>query len=379
MLMTAPTMSILDLARDLAAQIAPRAAAADKQGRLPAEDVALLKQAGYFALSVPAQFGGQELPLRACVEAQLELAQASASTAMVATMPLQVIGGARENRQWADESFEQICYTLLNGGLINSCASEPALGSPSRGGAFHTHADKTADGYCIEGHKNWTTGGAHLTHLLVTLSMDGETAQFFIPNHLPGIRWEPTWKDALSLRASDSDDVYFENVQVSDDHLVRRSSSKPGPNAWFALLTAAVYLGAAIAARDAAIRFALERVPTALGKPIATLPKIQRQIGEMDMPLQAARLLLLDTASAWDTKASDGWARVAATKQFANDTAIHVTDLAMRVAGGQAITGALPLERHYRDVRGGITHPPSGDTAFEIIGQAAINALSNGA
>lgn len=371
--------AILDLARDLAAQVAPRAHDADKQGRLPAEDVALLSQAGYFALSVPAEYGGPELPLRACVEAQLELAQASASTAMVATMPLQVIGGGRESRQWADESFEQICHALLDGGLINSCASEPALGSPSRGGAFHTRAEKTADGYCIEGHKNWTTGGAHLTHLLVTLSLDGETAQFFMPNHLPGMRWEPTWKDALSLRASDSDDVYFENVQVTDDQLMHRSGNKPGPNAWFALLTAAVYLGVAMAARDAAIRFALERVPTALGKPIATLPKIQRQIGEIDTPLQAARLLLLDAASAWDAKASNGWARVAAAKQFANDTAISVSDMAMRVVGGQAITGALPLERHYRDVRGGITHPPSGDTAFEIVGQAAINSLSDGA
>ena len=371
--------SILDLARELAAQIAPRAHAADKQGRLPAEDVALLSQAGYFALSVPAQYGGPELPLRACVEAQLELAQASASTAMVATMPLQMIGGARDHRQWAEEQFEQICRILLDGGMINSCASEPELGSPSRGGAFNTQAIKTPDGYCIDGHKNWSTGGAHLTHLLVTLSLDGETAQFVMPNHLPGIRWEPTWQDALSLRASDSDDVYFESVSVTEDSLLRRSGNKPGPNAWFALLTAAVYLGAAIAARDAAIRFALDRVPTALGKPIATLPKIQRQIGEMDMPLQAARLLLLDAASVWDARASDSWARVAAAKQFANDTAIHVTDLAMRVVGGQAITGALPLERYYRDVRGGITHPPSGDTALEIVGQAAINALSSGA
>lgn len=378
-IMTARTASILDLARELAAQIGPRADAADKQGRLPAEDVAALKQAGYFAISVPTQYGGLELPLRACAEAQLELAQASASTAMVATMPIHMIGSARENRQWADDQFEYICHLLLEGGLINSCASEPELGSPSRGGAFHTHAVKTPDGYCIEGHKNWSTGGAHLTHLLVSLTLDGETAQFVMSNHLPGIRWEPTWRHALSLRASDSDDVYFENVQVPETYLLRRSGQKPGPNAWFALLTAAVYLGAAIAARDAAIRFALERVPTALDKPIATLPKIQRQIGEMDTPLQAARLLLLDAASAWDGRASDAWARVVAAKQFANDTAIQVTDIAMRVVGGQAITGALPLERYYRDVRGGITHPPSGDTALEIVGQAAINSLSNGA
>lgn len=376
--MTAPTTTLLDLARDLAEQVAVRADDADKQGRLPLEDVRALKESGYLAISVPQAYGGQELPLRACVEAQLELAQGSASTAMVAAMPIHMIGAARENRQWSEAHFERLCRILVEGGLVNSCASEPTLGSPSRGGAFETNAVRTPAGFRINGHKNWSTGGAHLTHLLVTLTLEGETAQFLLPNHLPGIRWEPTWQHALSLRASDSDDVYFENVTVPEDSLLRRSGNgqKPGPNAWFPALTAATYLGAAIAARDAAIRFAIERVPTALGKPIATLPKIQRQIGEMDVPLQAARLMLLDAAHAWDQRTPDAWSRIVAAKHFANEAAISATDMALRVVGGQAITHGLPVERYFRDVRGSITHPPSGDTALEIVGRAAIDSQS---
>ncbi|MBZ0302343.1 MAG: acyl-CoA/acyl-ACP dehydrogenase [Anaerolineae bacterium] len=373
---------LLKLARELAAQIGARADRADKRGRLPSEDVHALKESGYLAISVPQAYGGLELPLRVCVEAQLELAQGSGSTAMVAAMPIHMIGAARENRQWAEADFERLCRILVEGGLINSCASEPTLGSPSRGGAFATQAVRTADGFCINGHKNWSTGGAHLTHLLVSLMLDGEVAQLLVPNHQPGVRWEPTWQHSLSLRASDSDDVYFENVIVPEDHLLRRSgagSQKPGPNAWFPLMTAATYLGEAIAARDAAIRFALERVPTALGKSIATLPKIQRQIGEIDTSLQAARLLLLAAAGAWDARETNAWAQVVAAKHFANETAILATDLALRVVGGQAITGALPMERYFRDARGGITHPPSGDTALEIVGRAAIDALSAGA
>jgi alkylation response protein AidB-like acyl-CoA dehydrogenase len=50
------------------------------------------------------------------------------------------------------------------------------------------------------------------------------------------------------------------------------------------MVMSSVYLGTAIAARNAVIQYALERVPSALGKPIATLPKIQRQIGEMTWP-----------------------------------------------------------------------------------------------
>src|SRR5690606_30956677 len=108
----------------------------------------------------------------------------------------------------------------------------------------------------------------------------------------------------------------------------------------------------------------------------ATLPKIQRQIGEMDVRLQAARLLLLEAASAWDSGETDtAWSRVVAAKHFANDIAIEITDIALRVAGGQAVTHTLPLERYFRDVRGGITHPPSGDTALEIVGRAAIEQI----
>ena len=62
----------------------------------------------------------------------------------------------------------------------------------------------------------------------------------------------------------------------------------------------------------------------------------------------------------------------AAAKLVVNNTANHVTDLALQIAGGSSITRALPLERHFRDVRAGSMQPPSGDSALELIGRAAI-------
>ncbi|MCZ6872537.1 MAG: acyl-CoA dehydrogenase family protein [bacterium] len=136
-----------------------------------------------------------------------------------------------------------------------------------------------------------------------------------------------------------------------------------------------MYLGSALAARQTLIRFALERVPTALGKPIATLPTIQRQIGEIDIALQAAQALLLEVANAWTGDPVTGhtlYPRVAAAKHFAVEVAQQVTDKALRVAGGQSITNALPLERYFRDVRAGFMQPPTGDVALDIVGRAAL-------
>lgn len=371
-----------DLARTLAQDIAGRADEADKIGQLPAEDIALLRQSGYLGISVPRAFGGQGCSLLECVAAQIELAQGSASTAMVAAMQIHIFGHQTEVRTWHEETYARFCTEAAQGALFNSIASEPELGSPSRGGLPATTAVATAHGagWLINGRKTWSTGGRHLTHLLVRLALENQHAVIDVPNNIEGIEWLETWSDSLSLRASDSHDIYFRNVVVPRENLVEFGEHRKVPNVWFPMMTAAVYLGTAVAARNCVIQFALERIPTALGKPIATLPKIQRQIGEIDMALQAARALLLEVASLWHGDISQSEAyfpRIAAAKTMVTETANSATDKALQIAGGSSITKALPLERYFRDVRAGSMQPPSGDTALELIGRAAIDAQSS--
>ncbi len=365
--------------RDLAHDIASRAAEADRIGKLPAQDIQALRDSGYLTLNIPRELGGYGLDMRDCMAAHLELSQGSTSTALVAAMQLQIFGQAGELRHWPAGKYEEFCQAAVDGGLFNHLATEPALGSPSRGGMFMTSATPIDGGWLVNGHKTWATGGRHLTHLLIRLSMDDGAAEVLIYPDLPGVEWVETWGDGLSLRASDSHDVYFHDVAIPSDQLLSRQNDKtPGPkNAWFAMTLAATYLGTASAARNAVIQYALERVPSALGKPIATLPTIQRQIGELDMHLQAAQTLLLDAAAHWNgsPKTRDAcYPSIVAAKQFATETAARVTDMALRIAGGAALTRDLPLERHFRDVRAGFMQPPSGDTAYEMIGRGAIDA-----
>ncbi len=375
--LTTEQFDLIEMSRELAADIATRADEADRESRLPAEDVDLLKRSGYLGLSVPVEFGGFGCSLAQCVAAHLELSQGSASTGLVAAMQLQIFGHQRETRSWRDDAYERLCREAASGSLFNSIASEPKMGSPSRGGLPESRAVRSDDGaqLIVNGHKTWSSGGAHLTHMLVRVALEDEPAVVLITQGLPGIEWVGTWQDALSLRASDSNDVYFRDVVVPAENLIELGKSQGGPNVWFPMILSATYLGSAIAARNTAIKFALERVPTALGKPIATLPKIQRQIGEIDMALQAAQSLLMDVAEQWTGKAEDREAimpRVAAAKMMVNESANMATEKALQVAGGASITHALPLERYFRDVRAGSMQPPSGDTALEIIGRAAI-------
>jgi alkylation response protein AidB-like acyl-CoA dehydrogenase len=369
-------MHIIDLARSLAAELASRAGPADRAGRLPEADIRALRESGYLGLNIPKEYGGFGLGMRDTVAAQLELAQGSASTAIVAAMQFQIFGNEMLSRSWSQEHYEQFSREAARGALFNSAASEPQLGSPSRGGLPETYAQSRPEGWCLNGHKTWTTGGRHLTYMLVRCRIDGQHAVLLVPNETPGVRWEETWRAALSLRASDSHDVYFNDVLLPKGHLVERSIGRPQPNPWFPMMLAAVYLGTGLAARNDAIRYALDRVPSALGKPIASLPKVQRQIGEMDLALRAASSLLLESAENWDAAPQPAMPAITAAKQFACETAAQVTEQALQIAGGAALGPDLPFERYFRDTRAGMMQPPSGDTAFEALGQAAIELAS---
>ncbi len=184
----------LERASTVAQQIASRATTADRQGKLPIEDVHALRDGGFFALSVPSDHGGLGLSLSECVAAILTLAQGSASSALVAVMPLHVFGYAREIRPWPERMFAGMCPAAIHhGALFNNVASEPMLGSPSRGGSFATHARPHAcGGWVVNGHKTWTTGGRHITHMLMRLQVGDDPGLMLVEQQTPGVRWEET-------------------------------------------------------------------------------------------------------------------------------------------------------------------------------------------
>ena len=364
---------ILAAAAELAEDFAARAGDADRSGTLPAEDIAAFKASGLAALSVPATYGGLGADLRLATEVLLTLAQGSTSAALVATMQVNLFGHSLETHAWGEHT-DTFCELAVKNELFNAAASEPQLGSPSRGGLPQTYAERRGDTLILQGHKTWVTGGEKLDHLLVRARVEDEAKTVWCPNHLPGVRWEQTWGGGLSLRGSGSNDVFFENVELPAAHLL--DDGPKAVNVWFPLLIGATYLGTALAARDAAITYAQTRVPTALGKPIATLPTIQRQLGDMEVKLSAARSLLLETAHAWDGHGDRDafYPRVVAAKYVAVETALSVTEAALRLAGGPSLSPELPLERFFRDVRAGLMHPPSGDAALELVGRQLLDA-----
>jgi alkylation response protein AidB-like acyl-CoA dehydrogenase len=268
------------------------------------------------------------------------------------------------------------------GALINSLASEPEMGSPSRGGLPATTARRVEDGFVLNGQKTFSSGSTVLRWGVVSARVERGNAEpylgsFLVPLSAAGVRIEPTW-DTLGMRATCSHTVVLEDVFVEADAEVPRVTSMkdalPHERAW-SLSVAAVYLGVAEAARDDAVQFARSRKPTALGgKAIASLPTIRERAARMDLLLFEARSLLVGLARAWDRSASAELAAgLAAAKVVATNNAVAVAEHAMRLVGGSSLDRGWPLERHYRDVRGGLHHPPQDDAALALFAREALD------
>jgi alkylation response protein AidB-like acyl-CoA dehydrogenase len=94
----------------------------------------------------------------------------------------------------------------------------------------------------------------------------------------------------------------------------------------------------------------------------------------MDVLLFGARGLLLGTARTWDAAPSASMeAALAAAKVVTSNHAVAVADEAMRLVGGSSLDRSSPLERHYRDVRGGLHHPPQDDAALALFARQALD------
>lgn len=381
--------SIMALAATLSCVADERARANDVASVFPMENYGDLRDSGYLRLALPQAYGGDGADVFEMVLAQEILARGDASTALVTGMNLSLLGRVIDAGAWPEPVVADICTTLSrDGGTINNCVTEAELGSISRGGLPSMTAERADGGWRITGRKIFVTGAPVLRFLATAVVLppseaapQGELASAIVEGGSPGLTIEDTWSGSLGLRGCGNYDVVYDRVFVADERIVERQPiggpRRPqGASAW-ALTLAAVSLGIGQAACDTACHYANNRVPAALGAPIAGQPHIQQWIGQMDVTLRAARSVLHETARACAAGRLQGpviGAAVAAAKYLCSNAACSVTETALRVAGGFSMTRSLALERYFRDARGGLFQPPQDDLALMLLGRTALDA-----
>jgi len=395
-----PTTVDASVLARLTAQFAATAADYDLSGAFPRENFAALQAHGLIGLVAPAEHGGGSATLATARRVISAVARGEPATALILTMTyLQHHALTRPDSRWPAHLRERVTRDAVeNGALINALRVEPALGSPARGGLPGTVARRDSEGkgdaWKIDGHKLYTTGIEGLGWLAVwarTDEAEPRTGVFLVPRNAPGVRVIASW-DHLGLRASGSHEVVFENVAIDADHAVDlRAPADWAPDAgsqtdidahatqqaWMTVLLGSLYDAVAHAARDWLVGFLNRRAPGSLGAPLATLPRVQEHVGEIEALLRTNRVLLDDAAAAVDGGHAQPAADSGLLKYTVTGNAIRAVELALRLSGNHGLTRQNPLERHYRDVLCSRIHTPQNDAILVAAGRRAL--LASGA
>jgi alkylation response protein AidB-like acyl-CoA dehydrogenase len=375
----APT-SLDGVVASLAAEFARTAGDHDRTGNFPFANFDRLSEAGLLTLTLPRHLGGQGAGLAEALTVIGGIARGEPSTALVLTMQY-VHHGLLGDGHWPAAAVQRVAREAAEGvSLINALRVEPDLGTPFRGGLPATIGRRVEGGWRISGHKIYSTGIPILSWLVVWGRTDEDEpriGQFLVPAKAPGVRIVETW-DHLGMRASGSHDVILEDVFIPTEYAVdlRPPSEWAAPDplrtAWFTLLISAIYDGVARAARDWVINFVKTRMPSNLGSPLATLPRFQEAIGEIEGLLLTNRRLLTGTATDTDAGNPPTLAETGLIKLTVTRNALAAVERAVELGGNPGLARSNPLERHYRDVLCARVHSPQDDTVRLTAGRLAL-------
>ncbi len=366
---------------DLTAAFAATAAEHDRDSSFPFENFAALHRHGLLALTAPPRLGGGGADLPTTLKVVQAVARGEPATALVLTMQYLFHASLDGRGGFTDDLKARVVRDAVeHGALINALRVEPELGTPARGGLPATIARRTADGWSLSGRKIYSTGSPALTWMIVWARTDEDTPRvggFLVHRDAPGRRIEETW-DHTGLRASGSHDVIFENTPIPEHHaLAPRPPSAPQPPdpamaVWSPVLTAAIYDAVARSARDWFVQFLLDRKPANLGESLATLPRFQELVGQIDGLLLQNRVLLESAA-----EGRLGAAHGGLVKHLVTENAIAAVEKAIAATGNPGLSRANPLQRHYRDVLCGRVHTPQADIVLTGAGKAAFASLAS--
>lgn len=351
--LTADQRAIGDLAAEIAAkEIAPHIARWDKEHAFPRELYTKLSAAGIMGILIPEEYDGVGADYVSYALAIEELAKVDAGTAVTVSVHSMICSAIM--RLGNDEQKQRYLPKLAAQDTIAAFAlTEPEAGSDA--GNIRATARKTADGYVLNGRKQWCTNGGYSGVIMgMFRTSEGRaksTSAFLIDNDLPGVVVEKT-TEKLGIHTSNTCDLAFDDVHVPARALIGAEGDGFG-SAMAALHggrigIAAQACGILGACLDASVKYAKERV--AFGKPIGAFEGISFKIAQMATDLDAARMLTY-RAAALCSAGLPFITEASKAKLFASTAARKHAAEAIQIYGGYGYTTEFPLERYYRDAK----------------------------
>ncbi len=350
--------------------IAANAPSVDSQAQFPQASIDALAKGGFFGVLSSPDVGGLGLGLPTAVRVVERVARACSSTAMVLTM--HYCGTA------VVEAHGPVAVRKdIAAGKHLSTLAFSEVGSRSMFWAPVSTATKVGEGTRLNAKKSWVTSAHHATAYVWSskpVAAEAPSTIWLVPANAKGITIGAGF-DGLGLRGNDSVPITAEGVVV--DESARLGADGAGFDVMmgivlphFQLLNAACSLGIMETAVERTIAHATSTKFEHTGEALRDQPVTRAHIARMRIQTDLVRGLLVDAVAAIVDGRADAGLRVLESKAAAGDTAIAVTDLAMRVCGGAAFRKEVGVERLFRDARAATVMAPTTDALHDFIGRA---------
>lgn len=359
-------------------KIAPRAARADEEGRIPQESWRDLSDMGFFKMHYPERAGGLDVSWIVRGMAQESLAKACAATFLstgasigLCGAPLHHFGSEAQKARWL--------LPLMNAEKVGCFAlTEPGAGTDAA--AIQTAAKKVDGGWLLNGEKALITNAPIADVAIVMAVTDreagvGGVTMFCVDLAKAGVSRSAPYKK-MGLRGSETGGLVFDDVRLDDSDVV----GEVGQGFIQAMQTLELGrigmchfgIGIAEAAYDAARKYATERI--AFKKPIAKFQAVHFKIADMKVEIDGARLMARQCLWRKEVMGEQLGGLASVAKVYATEMAVRVTDAAVQVFGGWGYTSDHVVERLYRDARLG----PIGEGSSEIQRELIARELLDG-
>ena len=343
--------SVRKFARD---KILPNAREWDLAGAFPRELLSEMGALGYLGVPIPEEYGGTGLDYisEAVVFEEVGYADSSVRTTLSVQMSLVEL----TILHWASEENKQKYLPKLCSGEWIGCygLTEPNAGSDA--GNIETTAKREGDEWVLNGQKVWISNGTWADLAIVFAQTEPGSKHrgmvaFLVETDTPGFS-SRKMKGKLGLRASDTGELFFDNVRVHDS--MRLGEVGEGFKVAMSALDNGRYgvasgcVGTAQHALDASVNYAKQR--EAFEKPIASFQLVQDMLAQMKVDVDAARLLVY--RAGWvKNQGERSTIPVSIAKYYATEAAKRNADMAIQIHGGYGYSDEYVPERLWRDCR----------------------------
>ena len=351
----------------------------DTEGTFPHEFHRAMAEDGWLGVAMPEAYGGSGLGITEAAVVMQAVAQSGAGFSGASSVHMNIFG-LNPIVVFGTEEQKQRFLPPLIAGQEKACfaVTEPDVGLDTT--RLKTRAVRDGNGYVIHGRKIWTST-AQVTEKMLVLTRTTPIEDAARPSQGMTLFYTDLDRDAVEVReipkmgrmAVDSNLLFIDGLNVPLEDRI----GEEGKGFQYILhgmnperiLIAAEAVGLGRAALDRAARYAVERV--VFGRPIGQNQGIQHPLAERWIDLEAAELLTLRAAAAYDA-GEDAGAFANAAKYFAAEAGHRACETAVLTHGGMGYAREYHVERFFREIQIARIAPVSSQLILSYIAERVL-------